>query len=208
VARGEPLPAIDVHTPLGSLPHAFKTELASVPTGIPYLRASEERIAKWRPRLEALPGKRIAFAWAGNAAHINDRNRSIALARLRPLFAASGVTFVSIQREPREHDREVLASEARIVHLGAELEDFSDTAAVISLADLVISVDTSVVHLAGAMGRPLWVLLPSWPDWRWTLTSDASPWYPHARLFRQSADGDWDAVIAGLANDIAATFAA
>lgn len=207
LARGDPLPPFDVHTPLGSLPLAFKTELAMVPTGIPYLRVSAERIAKWRPRLEALSGKRIAIAWAGNAAHMNDRNRSIALARLRPLFSALGVTFVSIQRELRDNEREVLDSEANIAHLGAELEDFSDTAAVMALSDLVISVDTSVAHLAGAMGRPLWVLLPSWPDWRWTLDRDASPWYPDARLFRQRADGDWDSVIEQVGSEIAAKFA-
>ena len=208
LARGEPPPAFDVHTPLGSLPLALKTELSSVPAGIPYLRASEQRIARWRPRLEALPGKRVALAWAGNPAHINDRNRSIALTRLRPLLSTPGITFVSIQRDLRAGEHELLSGEENVVHLGAELEDFSDTAAVIALADLTLSVDTSVAHLAGAMGRPLWVLLPSWPDWRWTLTGDASPWYPDARLFRQASNGDWDSVIARVREELSTGFAA
>jgi tetratricopeptide (TPR) repeat protein len=197
-ARGETLPQFDVHCPLGSLPLAFKTTLTTVPAGIPYLRASEERVAKWRPRLEALPGRRVALAWAGNPNHINDRNRSIALARLQPLLSAPGVSVVSIQRDVPESDRAALAG---LTHLGEELADFQDTAAVIALCDLVITVDTSVAHLAGAMGRPLRVLLPFWPDWRWTLDAERSPWYPDARLYRQGADGDWNSVVAHLAAD-------
>jgi tetratricopeptide (TPR) repeat protein len=196
LARGDVLPAFDVHCPLGSLPLAFKTTPANVPAGIPYLRASEERVATWRPRLEALPGKRVALAWAGNPNHINDRNRSIALARLKPLLAAPGFSFVSIQRDVPAGDRDALAG---LAHLGDDLADFQDTAAAIALCDLVITVDTSVAHLAGAMGRPLWVLLPFWPDWRWTLDGERSPWYPDARLFRQGADGDWKPIIERLA---------
>ena len=199
-ARGEALPAFDVHCPLGSLPLAFKTTLTTVPVGIPYLGASEERIATWGARLKALSGKRVALAWAGNPNHINDRNRSIALARLAPLLSMPGVSVVGIQRDVPESDRAALAG---LTHLGEELVDFQDTAAVIALCDLVVTVDTSVAHLAGAMGRPLWVLLPFWPDWRWTLDAERSPWYPDARLYRQGANGDWDAVIARLAAEIA-----
>jgi hypothetical protein len=195
IARGEALPGFDVHCPLGSLPLAFRTELASVPAGIPYLCTSEARIAKWRPRLAALPGRRVALAWAGNPAHINDRNRSVPLEKLKPLLAAPGVSFVGIQRDVRENERAMLNDEQRITHLGAELEDFSDTAAVLALCDLVVTVDTAVAHLSGAMGRPTFILLPFWPDWRWTLDRDASPWYPDARLFRQGADGAWEPVI-------------
>jgi tetratricopeptide (TPR) repeat protein len=204
IAQGETLPPFDVHCPLGSLPLAFRTEIASVPAAIPYLRASEDRIAKWRPRLTALPGKRVAIAWAGNPDHINDRNRSIALGELWPLLSTPGVSFLGVQRELRDSDRALLGDAAQITHLGDELADFSDTAAVISLADLVITVDTSVAHLAGALGRPTWVLLPFWPDWRWTPTSDASPWYPHARLFRQGAGSDWTPVIARVTAEVAA----
>ena len=199
LARGEALPAFDLHCPLGSLPLACKTTLESVPAAIPYLRADEERVGKWRPRLEALPGKRIALAWAGNPVHINDRNRSIALARLRPLLGIPGVSFVSVQRDLRDSDREFLG-ENHITHFGDGLADFDDTAAILALADLVVTVDTAVAHLAGAMGRPLWLLLPFWPDWRWTLDRD-SPWYPHARLFRQG-QGGWDPVIEQVRTEI------
>jgi hypothetical protein len=178
-ARGEQLPAYDVHCPLGSLPLALKTEPATIPADIPYLRVDEALTAKWRARIEALAGKRVALTWAGNVSHANDRNRSIDLGLLEPLFALDGVSFLSIQRELRGND-----------------------------ADLTISVDTSVVHLAGALGRPVWVMLPFAPDWRWTLTGDSSPWYPQARLFRQPALGDWPSPLATLRAELARFVAA
>ena len=196
-ARGETLPAFDLYCPLGSLPLALKTEPSSIPAAIPYLQASEERVAKWRPMLEALPGKRVALAWAGHARHVNDRNRSIDLKLLEPLLACEGVSFVSIQRDQRGDDAARLWS-LGIADFGSRLEDMTDTAAVLALADLVISVDTSVVHLAGAMGREAWVMLPFTPDWRWTLSNERSPWYPTVRLFRQRAPRDWSNVIAAV----------
>ena len=195
VARGEPLPPFDVHCPLGSLPLALKTEPATIPAGDPYLKADDARIAKWRARIGALERPRVALAWAGNAQHINDRNRSIALSRLASLWSAASPRFIGIQRELRGEDAELLAREPRVMQIGAELDDFADTAAVIALVDLVVSVDTSVAHLAGAMGRPVWILLPFSPDWRWALAGESSPWYPTARLFRQPTLGDWDSVI-------------
>lgn len=195
-ARGETLPAYDVFCPLGSLPLALKTETSKIPSGIPYLRADDAHIVNWRTIIEALPGKRVALAWAGHARHPNDRNRSIELKLLEPLFGIDGVSFISIQRELRADDAALLARHTNVTHVGASLADMSDTAAVIALADLTIAVDTSVVHLAGAMGRAVWVLLPYSPDWRWTLTGAASPWYPQARLFRQPTPGDWPSVIA------------
>jgi tetratricopeptide (TPR) repeat protein len=197
-ARGEVLPSYDVHCPLGSLPLALKTEPATIPADIPYLHAAETHIAKWRPTIEALPGKRVAIAWAGHARHPNDRNRSIALPLFEPLFALDGISFISIQRELRSDDSAVLARHRNVTHVGDQLADMADTAAVTALADLTIAVDTSIVHLAGAMGREAWVLLPFSPDWRWTLTDDHSPWYPQMRLFRQSSPGDWAAVIAAV----------
>jgi tetratricopeptide (TPR) repeat protein len=197
-ARGETLPTYDVYCPLGSLPLAFKTEPATIPADIPYLRADETHLAKWRPIIEALPGKRIALAWAGHAKHPNDRNRSIALAQLEPLFALDGISFVSVQRDLRGDVEAILARHKSITHIGDKLNDMADTAAVLALADLTIAVDTSVIHLAGAMGREAWVMLPFSPDWRWTLTGDHSPWYPRMRLFRQAKPGDWSAVIASL----------
>jgi glycosyl transferase family 9 (putative heptosyltransferase) len=164
-------------------------------------------LAKWSARLDALKRPRIALAWAGNPSHYNDRNRSLAFARLAPLMPLPA-SFVGIQRELRNDDAAQLAGEQRIVHLGGELENFTDTAAVLALCDLVISADTAVAHLAGAMGRPLWVLIPFVPDWRWTLDSATSPWYPAARLFRQTALGDWDGVIARVADALSRFIAA
>ena len=207
-ARGEKLPAYDVHCPLGSLPLALKTEPANVPADIPYLRADESHLTKWRARLDALPGKRIALAWAGNASHANDRNRSIDLKLLEPVLALDGVSIVSVQHELRGNDTEILARHANVTHLGGELSDMADTAAIVALADLTIAVDTSVAHLAGAMGRPVWVMLPYAPDWRWTLTGEHSPWYPQARLFRQSALADWASVIATVRAELARLVAA
>ena len=202
VARGEKPPPFDVHCPFGSLPLAFKTESGAVPTPIPYLSADVAHLAKWSARIEQLARPRIAIAWSGNASHDNDRNRSMAFATLARLFSSPNATparspasFVSIQRDVRNDDQAPLAAASGVSHVGDELEDFSDTAAVLAMCDLVIAVDTAVAHLAGAMGRPLWVLLPFAPDWRWTLDGETSPWYPAARLFRQTSTGDWDGVI-------------
>jgi tetratricopeptide (TPR) repeat protein len=197
-ARGETLAAYDVHCPLGSLPLALKTAPATIPADIPYLNADEQRIAKWRPIVEALPGKRVALAWAGNPDHPNDRNRSLDPALLEPLLARDDVAFVSVQRDLRETDASWLSRHPRVSQVGADLADIADTAAVLSLVDLTISVDTAVAHLASAMGRPAWVLLPFSPDWRWTLSGERSPWYPQARLFRQPTLGDWQSVIAEI----------
>ncbi len=204
IAPGEAPPPFDVHCPLGSLPLALKTEPATVPAQIPYLAADAAHLEKWSARLGALPHPRIAIAWSGNASHDNDRNRSIAFARFKPLFDSAGASFVSVQRDVRDEDAALLASETRVTHVGGELENFSDSAAVLALCDLVIAVDTAAAHLAGAMGRPLWVLVPFWPDWRWTRNGETTPWYPAARLFRQTAHGDWDGVIARVATELAA----
>ncbi|HEY6255966.1 MAG TPA: tetratricopeptide repeat protein [Xanthobacteraceae bacterium] len=198
VGEGGPLPAFDLHCPLPSLPLAMRTELATIPAQIPYLKASEERIAQWRARLAPVRAPRVALAWSGRATHLNDRNRSLALARLAPLFTLDEISFISIQHEMRAEDAGTLAGLPRITDVGKELHDFEDTAAVLALADLVISVDTSVAHLAGAIGRRTWILLPFSPDWRWMLERTDSPWYPTARLYRQPALGDWDGVVAGL----------
>lgn len=198
VARGEPLPAFDVHCPLLSLPLAMKTDSASVPAPIPYLHAADDRIERWKPRLEALPGKRVAIAWAGHTRHVNDRNRSLALETLAPLLARHDISFVSIQRELRDGDREILTRYGNVTHVGDDLADMADTAAVAALTDLTLAVDTSVVHLAGALGRPVCIMLPFVPDWRWGLASETTPWYPQARLFRQPALGQWTAVVAAV----------
>jgi tetratricopeptide (TPR) repeat protein len=194
IARGETSPPFDILCPLGSLPLAFKTEPATVPAKIPYLSADDAHLAKWSARLGELERPRIAITWAGNASHDNDRNRSIAFSRFAQLLSMPA-SFVSIQRDVRSEDLAPLAAQNRVTQVGAELEDFSDTAAVLALCDLVITVDTAAAHLAGAMGRPVWVLVPFAPDWRWTLNGETTPWYPTARLFRQTSPGDWDNVI-------------
>ncbi len=207
IARGEAPSqqniAFDVHCPLGSLPLALKTQPATVPAHIPYLSASGAHLAKWSEQIGALPQPRIAIAWSGNPSHDNDSNRSIAFARLAPLFTKSAASFVSVQRDVRAEDATALAAERRVTHVGAELDDFSDTAAVLALCDLVIAVDTAAAHLAGAMGRPLWVLVPFAPDWRWTLSGETTPWYPTARLFRQIAPEYWGGVIERVAAELA-----
>ena len=195
-ARGEPLPAYDVHCPLGSLPLALKTDATNIPATFPYLHASASRLDKWQPVIEALPGKRVAFAWAGQPNHANDRNRSIDLKTLEPLLTLDGISFVSIQRDLHGADAALLAQHANVTAIGGDLADMADTAAVAAIVDLVIAVDTSVVHLAGALKRPTWVMLPFAPDWRWTLSEENSLWYPQSRLFRQPALGDWPSVIA------------
>jgi len=202
-ARGDQLPAYDVHCPFGSLPLALKTEPTNIPAAIPYLRADEPHLIKWRERLASLPGKRVALAWAGNVSHANDRNRSIDLKLLEPLLALEDISFLSLQRELRGDNAEDLARQANVTPLGGELADMADTAALIALADLTISVDTSVVHVAGALGRPVWVMLAFAPDWRWTLNAESSPWYPQARLFRQPTLGDWPSVVAALRAELA-----
>jgi tetratricopeptide (TPR) repeat protein len=198
VARGEAPPPFDAHVPLGSLPLALKTTLSIVPANVPYLAADPAKVASWSSRLASSPPPRIAIAWSGNASHQNDRNRSIAFACLAPLLAAPAC-FLSIQRDVRPADAVALAGENRVLALGDALADFGETAALLMLCDLVIAVDTAAVHLAGALGRPVWVLLPFAADWRWGVSGESTPWYPTARLFRQSAPDDWDGVIASVA---------
>src|SRR5476649_2395300 len=206
LADGEPLPAFDYHCSLMSLPFAFDTSLATIPAGAPYLRADPARAAAWAQRLGAPAGRRIGLAWSGNRGHDRDGSRSIPLMQLRGLFGADA-QFVSLQPELRAIDRIVLENDQRIASHAAQLTDFAETAALIAQLDLVISVDTSVAHLAAAMGKPVWLLLAYAPDWRWLLERDDSPWYPTMRLFRQSVRGDWDGVVAEVAHALAARVA-
>jgi tetratricopeptide (TPR) repeat protein len=203
-AHGRALPPFDLHCPLMSLPLAFGTTLATIPENGPYLRVPAERLEKWRSRLAALTGKRVGLVWSGKPAHKNDRNRCIPLSLLTPLLSVTGVGFVSLQQDYREADRTALANYLQLLRLERELTDFADTAAVVAALDLVIAVDTAVAHLAGTMGKPVWILLSHVLDWRWLLERPDSPWYPSARLYRQPASGDWGSVIARLAQDLAA----
>jgi hypothetical protein len=150
---------------------------------------------------------RIGLTWSGNPSHKDDRNRSLPLRALAPLFDCDA-TFVSLQKDPRPADKEVLRERPEIVDLSAHLTDFGATAALLSCLDLVITVDTSVAHLAGALARPVWILLPYTPDYRWLLDRDDSPWYPSARLYRQDASRDYAGVIARVRAELQATIAA
>ncbi|MBI4913336.1 MAG: tetratricopeptide repeat protein [Acidobacteria bacterium] len=202
VLRGEDPPPFDLHCPLASLPGAFGTTLESIPDRVPYLHPREDRLRRWLPRLPG-GGLRVGLAWAGNPAHRQNRRRSLPLETLLPALARPGLQAVSLQKELRDGEAQRLAS-AGLLNLGPDFEDFADTAAVVSQLDLVISVDSAVAHLAGALGRPVWVLLPHQPDWRWMLGREDSPWYPSARLFRQASPGDWASEIIRVAEALGA----
>jgi hypothetical protein len=194
IAKGSALPDFDIQCPLPSLPLAFKTRLDTIPSTTPYLRVPKQALGYWNALLGAKRSLRIGLAWAGNAKHVRDRERSMRLRDLLPLLDIEA-TFVSLQKEVRAADAETLAN-CGVLQFGRKLGDFSDTAALISQLDLVISVDTSVAHLAGALGKRVWILLTHAPDWRWLLDRDDSPWYATARLFRQDDTREWHGVIA------------
>ncbi len=208
IARGAALPAFDCHCPLLSLPHALRTTLASIPARVPYLTAAPERVAAWRKRLAGRPGPRIGLVWSGSPTHGNDAHRSAALQALAPLLD-TGATFISLHKELRDTDARFLVEHPKVLHFGPELGDFSDTAALAGALDLVISVDTSVAHLAGALGKPVWILLPfAASDWRWLLDRSDTPWYPTARLFRQPSLSDWNGVVSQVRTALLAHIAA
>jgi len=201
VACGAPLPNFDLHCPLLSLPLAFGTRPETIPASVPYLAAPAERLDHWRDRLPA--GRlRAGFVWSGSSSHNNDGNRSIPLAGLARLFEDPAMACVSLQTDPRPADAELLRNLPGLVDLGGGFRDFADTAAVIGLLDVVVTVDTAVAHLAGALGKPVLILLPYAADFRWMRERCDTPWYPTATLLRQPAFGDWDSVIAGLGDDI------
>ncbi|HLX24228.1 MAG TPA: tetratricopeptide repeat protein [Usitatibacter sp.] len=202
VSESEDPPRTDYQCPIMSLPAAFGTTLETLPAKVPYLAADPARVAAWRERLGALgPSPRVGIVWSGNASHPNDRNRSIALETFRAI-ARDGVQFVSLQPEVREKDRPAYDSWKGLARFGEELRDFADTAALVTALDLVVTVDTSVAHVTGALGRPLWVLVPHYPDWRWMLGREDSPWYPSARIWRQPEPRDWPSVLARVRGEL------
>ncbi len=204
VSTGEPLPQFGLHCPFMSLPLAFNTKLTTIPTEIPYLHAPADAVAAWEARLAESKRPFIGLVWAGSPAHLNDRNRSIELAKLLPLTDFDA-TFVSLQKDLRPGDEDLLRQHPNILGYGTSLNDLADAAALVSCLDLVITVDTCLAHVAGALGKPVFILLPHTPDWRWMLDRDDSPWYPTARLFRQPQPGAWDAVITEVASALPAT---
>jgi tetratricopeptide (TPR) repeat protein len=205
VPRGAPLPAFDYHCPLMSVPLAFKTDLATIPADVPYIRSDPSIVETWREKLGDKGKPRIGLVWSGSMLLKNDR-RSIALAEILPLVG-EWADWICLQKEVSESESALLASRPDIRCVGGELADFADTAALLDLMDIVVSVDTGVAHLAGAMGRPVWILLPFIPiDWRWMLDREDSLWYPTARLFRQSASREWASVISRVNRELARRF--
>lgn len=199
-AQGSPPPEVDFSCPMMSLPLAFNTRLDSIPAAVPYLAVPADRRDTWRARLGAPSAgrRRIGLCWSGNPGFSADQFRSIALALFQPLLSDPRLEVVLIQTDIRDGDDAVVAASPGVVDLRRDLGDFADTAAVIEQLDLVVSVDTAVAHLAGGLGRPVWILLPFGADWRWMQERNDSPWYPTARLFRQAAMGDWAPVLASV----------
>ena len=203
VAAGNALPEFDMHCPLASLPLAFKTTVATIPAETSYLSAEPQRRSTWRARLGARQQSRVGLTWSGNPRHKNDRNRSISLRVMEPLLGLD-YEYHSLQKEVRDDDQTILARCAQIRRHESELRDFADTASLVAELDLVITVDTAVAHLAGALGKEVWILLPYISDYRWMTERSDSPWYPSARLFRQHARGDWTGAIVDIHSQLKA----
>jgi tetratricopeptide (TPR) repeat protein len=201
--RGDPAP-YQCDAVLLSLPRTFKTRLETIPAAVPYLRAPADAAKQWSTRLAKMKGLKIGIVWAGNPDHVNDSRRSVGLPLLSSLFAVRGTSFASLQFGPRAADLKKLKRKTKIEELARLLEDFVDTAAAVTALDLVITVDTSVAHLAGALGKPVWVLLPWVTDWRWLLNREDNPWYPTMRLFRQKKGENMADVIARVEQELKA----
>jgi Flp pilus assembly protein TadD len=198
-ARGNDIPLCDVECPLMSLPGVFGTTMETIPSVVPYVHPEEVRVSKWKGWCEdGTARRRIGLVWAGNASHRNDARRSFPAAKLGPLTSIQGLRWIGLQKGSADDKRLVVPPGVVLEHAGPQLEDLSDTAALLTQLDLVITVDTAVAHLGGAMGRPVWILVPYAPDWRWKLAGERTPWYPSVRLIRQPRPGDWDAVIAQI----------
>jgi hypothetical protein len=196
------LPPFDVHAPLMSLPGILRTTLNSVPATVPYLAANAELTAVWRERLQTARGFRVGINWQGDPNNPMDRTRSISLMQFAPLADVAGVRLISLQKGPGTEQLVANASEFDVVHLGDDVDEsagaFMDTAAIMQSLDLVITSDTSIAHLAGGQGVPVWVALAFVPEWRWLLERDDSPWYPTMRLFRQPQPDDWSGLFAEM----------
>ena len=192
---GESLPAFDFYIHLLSLPHVFGTDLGSIPADIPYLYAEPARVKRWAHRVSADGSLKIGLVWGGDPAHSRDRYRSMSLRTLAPIWDLPGLRFYSLQKGAAAAEVETLPQGMAITDLGPHLENFSDTAAVMSQLDLMLCVDTAPAHLAGALGKPVWLMLPHPADFRWLEERDDSPWYPTMRLFRQKEFGTWDELV-------------
>jgi hypothetical protein len=206
VIEGEELPFFDYQCPLLSLPLAFKTNLDTIPNPSRYINLDNfpNKIMAWKAKLGPKIKPRVGLVWSGNRRHKNDHNRSILLRDILP-FLPNQFEYVSLQQEVREVDKLTLDSNPHILNFASYLHDFLDTAALIDNLDLAISVDTSVAHLGGALGKKTLLLLPYVPDWRWLLDRDDSPWYPAMKLYRQTSIGDWNSVLDRVKSDLSGT---
>jgi hypothetical protein len=198
ISAGAPIPSADYQCSLMSLPGAFKTTLPTIPCQVMYLRADPQKVARWRETLGPPARPRIGLVWSGNSRHSDDHNRSLTLARWIP-HLPDNFEYYCLQNDIRDADRQTLRSWPRI---NTPEANFADTAALIEVLDLVVSVDTSLAHLSGALGKKTWVLLPFLPDWRWLLGRTDSPWYPTATLYRQPIAGDWESVFSAVKRDL------
>jgi tetratricopeptide (TPR) repeat protein len=205
IVKGAALPSFDCHCPLLSLPLAFKTSLNSIPSSPKYLNADSLKKSQWKDELGEKTMPLVGLVWNGSTAHLRDSKRSVLLSELIQ-HLPKGCQYVSLQKEVRDIDRLALETNPQIIHFGDQLRDFTDTAALCELMDVVICVDTSVAHLAGALGKSTWVLLPFLPDWRWLLERDDSPWYPTVKLYRQPSTGDWNSVFSNIGADLSHLF--
>jgi len=197
-------PAFEMHCPISSLPLAFRTRLDTIPSATSYLPPpATSQVQAWEDRLGPHTKLRVGLVWSGSPTNTNDRIRSIPLRTLSGILDVDA-TFVSLQKDLRSDDREVLRERSEIIDLTGHLTDFAETAALVCCLDLVITVDTSVAHLAGALGRPTWIMLPWTPDYRWLLGREDSPWYPTVRLFRQAETRDYASVIDRVRSELLA----
>jgi Tfp pilus assembly protein PilF len=201
VLPGAPIPPADYQCSLMSLPGAFKTTLGTIPRQVPYLHADSRKVARWHEILGPRERPRVGLAWSGNPRNRDDHNRSVDLARWIA-FLPDECEYFCLQKGIRDADRRALNSCGKFTSVEAHNENFTDTAALIETLDLVVSVDTSLAHLSGAMGKTTWILLPFLPDWRWLLDRRDTPWYPTATLYRQRVAGDWDSVMAEVNKDL------
>ena len=204
--QGAPLPDFDLHAPLLSLPRIMGTTLENVPVNVPYLSADEDLVESWRRELRSRPGVKVGIAWQGNPGYSNDQFRSIPLARFAPL-AQAGVELISLQKGLGSEQLLEVADQFSVTTLGGSVDrehgPFMDTAAIMKNLDLVVTSDSAIAHLAGALGVNVWLALTVAPDWRWLYDREDSPWYPTMRLFRQSSLDDWGPVFIRMAEELA-----
>jgi tetratricopeptide (TPR) repeat protein len=206
--RWEDAPDYAAFCPLSGLPRLAGTRIDNISAPVPYLRADSARTTRWAERLDGLVPqgfRRIGVIWAGRPTHNNDRNRSALLADFRPLGEVAGIALLALQKGPKTEQAGGWYGRAPLINIGAEIADYEDTMAILDNLDLLVTVDTSVAHVAGAMGRPVWIMLPRAPDWRWLLDRSDTPWYPSARLFRQRHVRRWDDVVQTIAAELRAS---